>query len=410
MHRTLTTCFIGITLLTTSGCDRRLSIGALHGDEGSANGEAGTDDAGREDGGADGGTGGVGECDRTGPLLNVGDGAGPACAGGGSSRAFRYVACSCDDLINNASIVSDAFGTAKTPNNLTNGSVGINGSFYPLITTLSGSLVVAGGNGIPTKGNLTVAGDLRDQGQLDGQFDIVVDGNAEVGGDVRVKSLSLGGTLTVSNSSTVDVTDANPPALRSEVNIAPPCDCSTGPDITALTRAAEIENDNAAVGLDPQDGLKALNAPIELTLPCGRYYVDELYAPNPITLTITGRVALYIGGDLVTELGGPLRFQLAPGAELDLLVGNNTSAGDAVELGSAATQGRARLYVGGTGSLFFAGNTLVAGTVYAPKAELVASATFEVFGAVLARRMSTAGVLKLHYDRSLSDGSCEDTP
>ena len=401
------------------GCDRRLTIGALsqkddngaNVDGGQPNTDAGTPEGGVE-GGVDGGSPdpGITECDRTGPLLAVGDGAGPSCGEAGQARAFRYVACSCDDLINSTSIVSDAFETPNLANGLVNGSIGANGAFYPQSATIGGALTVAGLDGIPTKGNLTFGGDLRDQGQLDGPFDISIDGDADVGGDVRVKSLMLTGTLRVNGSSTVAVTEGNPPITVSTVNVAAPCDCSGAPDIAALVLAAKDNNDNALVGLDPEAGLKSLDAPIELTLPCGRYYVTEFYAPKPITVTITGRVTLYVSGDLVTELGGSVRFQLAPGGELDLLIAKNVAAGDLFEVGSAATTGRARIYAGGTGTLFFAGNTTLAGTLYAPSAELVTSGTLEVFGAVLAGRMSSSGALKLHYDRRLANGTCPLAP
>jgi len=318
--------------------------------------------------------------------------------------------CSCGDLVNSASVNADAFGTAKKPTSLTQGSLGMNGAFYPLSTTLDGSLVVAGVDGIPTQGPLTVRGDLSDQGQLDGQFDIQVDGDAQVGADVRVKSLTLGGSLRVSASSTVDITDGNPAFTRATIDIAPPCDCTTGPDIADLVDDAKNDNDNAALELDATESFRALNAPVELTLPCGRYYASAFYAPNPITLTITGRVALYVAGDFVTEQGGDVRVQLAPGAELDLLIAGNLSTGALVELGTAATRGRVRVYAGGQGTLSFAGTTTIAGTLYAPGAELVTSATFEVFGGVLARRVSTSGALKLHYDRALADGACATSP
>lgn len=411
MQRTLANGSLALVVLALGACDKRLSIGALTRDENNTSTrEAGAlppGDGGRDaDANLAGSDGSVDVCERTGPLLNVGDGAGPACSNGATARAFRYVACSCDDLVSSSSLITDAFDTAKQASRLANGSVGINRNFYPTSAAIAGSLVVAGADGIPARGGLTIGGDLRDQGLFDGQFDMSVGGDAEVGGDVRVKSLSLGGMLTVNASSTVDITDGNPPFAVASVNVSPPCDCDNGPDLPALVLAAQNDNDNAAIGLDPKDGLRSLNAAIELTLPCGRYYVDELYAPKPITLTITGRVALYVSGDLVTEVGGALRFQLAPGAELDLVIAQNASAADLFELGSAVTAGRARLYAGGARSLVFAGNTTISGTLYAPKAELVTSSTFEIFGAVLARRMSTSGALKLHYDRKLADGSC----
>ncbi len=286
----------------------------------------------------------------------------------------------------------------------------MNGAFYPVSAALDGSLVVAGVDGIPTRGPLTIGGTLRDQGPLDGQFDLRVDGDADVGADVRVKSFTLGGKLRVSTSSTVEVTDGNPAFTRGSIDVTPPCDCEAGPDIAGLVEDAKSDNDNAQLRLDAAESFRALNAPIELTLPCGRYYASAFYAPNPITLTITGHVALYVADDFITEPGGDVRVQLAAGAELDLLIAGNVASGALLELGTTATRGRVRVYTGGAGSLEFAGNTTLSGSLYAPGAELVTSATFEVFGAVLARRVSTSGDLKLHYDRALADGICASAP
>lgn len=395
-------------LLVTAGCESRLTIGAFErgGSGGGNTGDAGGDrDASRPTDGSLGMGDAAGGCNSEGPLLRVGDGPGPTCGGGASSRQFRYAACSCDDLATSADLTVDAFGTG-TSARLSNGSLGVNRSMYPLTANVAGSVVVAGPDGIPTQGDLTIGGDLSDQGQLDGQVDVRVDGDAEVGGDVRVKSLTLGGALRVSTESAVDVADGNPAFTAGSVSIEPPCDCEAGPDLVALVEAARDANDNQAAGIDPAESLRSLNGPLELTLPCGRYYVDTIYAPNPITLTITGHVTLYVGGDVVTVLGGALRVQLAPGAELDLVIQDNLSAGDLVELGSSATPGRVRVYAGGKGTLFFAGNTTLAGTLYAPAAELVSSGTFELYGAMLVRRMSSSGNVLLHYDRSLTLPNC----
>ncbi len=395
-----TVCIAALSLLAS--CDHELSLGRLERADASVRTDAGPADATIADASLT-----PAACGVTGPLIAVGDGARTRCADAREAPAFRFGVCSCDDFVSSAELSFDAFGTPNTSDTrYAAGSLGTNAAFFPFAATLDGSLHVAGTEGIPTQGELVVGGDLLDHGQLDSRFAVSVGGDARVAGDVRVSALTVGGTLTVAQSSAVEVVAGNPPFARDDVVVEAPCDCATGPDLASLVRAAASDNDNAQIDLDAASGLKALDGPLELALPCGRYYVSELYAPNLITLTLSGHVALYVDADLVSEQGGGLRVQLTPGAELDLVIAGNISSGGVLELGTAATPRRVRVYAGGKGTLYFAGNTTLSGTLYAPTAELVSSGSFELYGATLARRVVSSGPMRVHYDRALDRVNC----
>jgi Tfp pilus assembly protein PilX len=60
-----------------------------------------------------------------------------------------------------------------------------------------------------------------------------------------------------------------------------------------------------------------------------------------------------------------------------------------------------QIVYGGTGTINLTGNNTSAATVYAPNATVEFSGTADLYGSVLARRMSNSGNANIHYDRRL---------
>jgi hypothetical protein len=385
-----------LVMLLGLGCETRLSIGSLR--ERAVPDDGGQHDAGQVD---------AGLCGRKGALYDVGDGAGVPCTDG-VRRAFRNALCSCGDLQSNAPLSVDAFDSAESAyeEGDSNGSIGVNGAFYPISTSIGGSAWVHGSNGIPLNGELEIGGNLHDQGQLDGAYSVTVDGDAYVLGPVHVNSISAK-TLTVSPTSTVMTVDPPPPFTQKAVVLPVPCDCTRPPlDIAALVNAHATDNDNAALGLDAKESFRSINGSVELTLPCGRYYAEAFYAPNPITLTISGPVELYVKGSMVTDGPGTIDIQFTAGGEIDLFVEKGFSTKGHVQIGWPTAPARTRVYAGGGDTLFFGGITTLGASLYAPEGELVTNGSFEVFGAMLVGRVSAGGSVALHYDRELARDSC----
>jgi hypothetical protein len=71
-----------------------------------------------------------------------------------------------------------------------------------------------------------------------------------------------------------------------------------------------------------------------------------------------------------------------------------------LELGTA--QGQVRIHVGGAGTIQLTRGGAMQGALYAPLSEIVLSAPFTLYGAMIARRVAaTSAALTVHYDRSL---------
>jgi len=385
---------LGLTLV---GCSSELSFGRLF-DAGGAS----PDDAGQAvvpDASA------AFSCSQRGPLFDLSDGAPGACGAG--SRGFHYAACACEELVSMSTTFVDGFDSqvGAYAAGQHSGALATNRGLYLERAEIGGSVLIAGELGTPLTGDLSIGGNLHDQGPLQGPYAVRVEGNAEVGGDVRVAALRVAGSFALADDAALEVTAGAPAVVRTTVDIPPACSCSPLLDLATLIDAASRDNDNAAIGLDPENGLKVFDAEREVELPCGRYYVGDIYAARALTVRVTGRVALYVQHGIVVENTAAFTVVLENAAELDLFVAQGIAASGPVSIGSPGTPTRARLHFGATDSLNFRAPTLLATSLYAPRSELVAQGGFELFGAALLRRIAS-GALTLHYDRALARDPC----
>ena len=393
------TCGLAATLLT--GCDAQLSFGRRL--------EGPFDDGGLSDTAVSQPPRPPFSCTLHGPLLDLDDGAEAAC--GDDSHGFHHALCACEDVVLGGATLVDGFDSRVAPYAAGehSGSLAANRALYlNAPARIGGSLVVAGSTGIPdTRGDLVVGGNLLDQGPLLSAFGVTVDGRAEVAGDVRLGSLDVAGSFTLAATAALEVRDGAPPVVRRAVSVAPACRCDAPLDLATIIRAARADNDNAAIALDAANGLKAVDSAREQILPCGRYYVSELYAAHPLTLRIQGRVALYVDSDVVVENTGALTIALEGAAELDLFVLRGLSSKGPVEIGTPRAPTRTRLHFGASYALSFEDRATIAATLHAPLAQLVTQAApLELYGSSLVRSAAAAGPLTLHYDRALNGDSC----
>jgi hypothetical protein len=339
-------------------------------------------------------------CSARGPALAVTD-SDPSCA----SQGLHHALCSCGDYVSSGTTEVDGYDSRSDAG--AQGSLALAGGLSAGDVRVLGSLIIGGITGAPLTGPLDVRDLLLDRGPLQGNQLVSVGGDARIAGDVRLAGLRVGGTLRLPEAAALELADGVlPSTLRTAVQVAAPCSCSNPVDVGALIDAARSDNDNAAIGLEPQLGLRTFDSERSLALPCGRYYVAQIYAARPIALRVSGRVELYIDQRIVSEQAGGLSIELDSGAELDLFLrGGITSAGP-LRIGTASTASVTRLYIAGQDSLFFAADTSIAASVYAPNSELVSQARFELFGASLVRRFVAERATLLHYDVALGAGSC----
>ncbi|MCA9667727.1 MAG: hypothetical protein KC503_19140 [Myxococcales bacterium] len=354
-------------------------------------------------------------CRGKGPPVLVGDGSGATdvCSGKIAQQVFGHGLCACASVASNFDVRVDAFDSALGPYDpnapLPGGAVAINDKLDLTGTTrIGGDLVVAGAQGVVAGASLFVGGALLDAGPLGtASSNVVVQGDARVGGNVELATLAVGGTLTVAPGQSVKVGGVEPSGLaRAAVNVAARCGCGASQlvDVGGIVAAHAQSNHNADIALDAKR-LADFKSDTTVDLPCGRFYLSAIQGSGArLTLRISGRVALFVGGNVT--LDRDLDVELAtPDAELDLFVSGTINAGGDVRLGDEAQPSRARLYIGGGGSFNVAGNATFVGNIYAPSVDAALSGGIEVYGALFVRRITTSGPVTIHYDHKVARAS-----
>jgi hypothetical protein len=282
---------------------------------------------------------------------------------------------------------------------------------------VEGNASFAGGvevdGSIWTEGSMSFAGasDVRDHAYASGDLSfagaVSVGGTVAVGGDLSGSGALEAQTLRVQGDASAagwlqgDWQPYQAPSV-------PPCGCGAPYDVAGAVAAAREVNDNAAIDLDAQlEGVGAAS----LVLPSGRFYLSEVAVTGALEVRAEGAVLLYIDGDV--DLTGAARFELAPGATLDLFVAGNVTQTGGVSYGDPDRPEAFRLYLGGDGPVLVgAGATEAFGMIYAPQADLVLAGGTRVHGAMFARNLELAGALDIAYAEVSASEPCtpEEAP
>ncbi len=333
------------------------------------------------------------------------------CTGEIAQTTFRFAICSCESPVGTSELFTDAFDSSLgtyTPGGR-GGAFGTNASYTATSRWLIGGAVFAAGTGqVTTTGEQTYLGELHVAADLNVNT-MSVDRDAFVGGSITASELDIAGALhqSAGANQTGDITAMS--VIREPVVVPQPCGCEPNQlvDIDGFIEAGRTRNDNAEVGLSPEV-LSDINTSTVVTLPCGRFYLSEITGTADITVRITGRTALFVGGDFRTTQR--LRLELAPGAEVDVFVAGSFIATGRLELGSRDAPSKARLYVGGEETIVLTAQALVAGNIYAPRAQVTITGALEVFGSLFARKLTFTQALRVHYDRSILTAGDECSP
>lgn len=428
--RTLTFLALPVTVasLAYAGCGVDLEL--------IADGPDATSDA--TAGGEDGGEGGIfgnvdatpttdgatrpgddtqaGYCAGKGPPVVVGGDGGVVSTCQLAKNTFRYALCSCDGFVGSNTLRTDAFDSTKGPYSpasaTTGGSVGTNGNF-----SSSGEVDVGGSLWASSASGLTLGGPAQARAELHSAGNTSTGATFSVGTDAYVAenwngngSVTVTGKLTMPAGKTLTApTKTIGATVVAPVTVGPACDCDPAKlvDVAGIVEGFRpaAKNDNAAMGID-QAAFESVSTATTRAVPCGRLFLTRISTSAPLKLTLTGRTAIFVGGDVA--LGADFEIEVPNGAELDLFIGGNVVASGGFQLGSAATPATARAYVGGNGTINLSRATTLAGNVYAPKAEAVLASGGTVFGSIFARRVATQGDLAIHFDESIvkGDPSC----
>lgn len=356
--------------------------------------------------GAQAGSGGTPavHCGDTYPrLVSPGAPGGTVCAAGFARGRMSQALCSCGDLGTVGGLRTDAFDSdTEIPTLAAAAAVGVNGAYStPAITFVGGSFTVAASTALLLLSPLDVRRDLRVGGALTAISTLTVGRDAwfadstnappvvGIGGDVhQVPGKTLGDTIAPGTAGQV---------ISEPFSVAAPCRCAPDEvtDWSDVIGSAADQNDNASIGLTPTAFLEP-SAPLALTLPCGTFYIDGVASSQPIELTIVGRVALLVAGDVLTS--AELRVTLEPGAELDWFIGGRLDSEQALVLGDVARPAALRVYVAGAGELSVRSQESVSANIYAPNADVQIDGKGDFSGSIFARTISSAKLIGVHYD------------
>ena len=329
-------------------------------------------------------------------------GDGDACLGRIAETVFRHAVCACEDLNHTGRLETDSYDSASgAPTVAEGGPVGVNGAYGSTgPASIGGSLTVANPGEVLqlSTGSSRIGGDLETNGGLRwtgtaavardvwATGEIVGTGLLEVGRDVHAPSMS---------PLSVRVGGRHVPE---SVPVEEPCHCGSTLDIPGAVSAAETDNHNDDVGLDP-DAYVDLVARHRFELPCGRFYLRGVEGTGHLTFVVSGRTALFIDGDV--RITGGFDIELRDGAEIDLLIAGDFSSTGSVRLGDPERAAATRVYVGGSGEVRLTGGSAFVGNVYAPNAPITTTGGTEIYGAVFGRRVQATGSLRVHYDRAV---------
>lgn len=357
--------------------------------------------------GVDGGDGGgarQGFCQGGGPAAQLPSG---TCIGDVAKNLFAFAVCSCTDWNRSGTLFTDSFNSVKNTSGGKGGSVGVNGDFGSSgDLAIGGSLWVSGalgGDAIAFTGQANVWGELH-SGEGWRANAATIGQDAYVNGGILGQP-SVNGRLFIPNGQSTGAATVTGGVVRQPVSVAPPCDCSTPLPIADIVKAMATGNDNAAVSLSP-DRLKNTGGDTVLELPCGRYFLSSISTTGSLLIRLSGRTVIFVDGDV--RLNGGATFELAPGAELDLLATGNLELTGSSTFGSPAMPSRVRLYMGGT-RVQLTGANAAGANIYAPHARMDTSGDFTLSGAIFAKEFGSTGTLRVHYDESILDVvGCKD--
>ena len=268
-------------------------------------------------------------CQRATPDFQLGDG----CSEPAALPSFRFALCSCSDLVTAHPLVIEPLPGQVGPAHL-----GLNGEFW---STSS----------------------------------VTLDGSIQAASSVRLDeaSLQLGGRL---------MQQASPPCA---------CGLAAALDLAPIVADVQRDNDNALLPIDPTD-LSALTDARTVQLDCGRYYFDRIAGRGPLSLQVRAPALVVVAGNL--ELDGSLAIDVAANASLVWVVAGNIRVNGTFSVrGTDASLAKAKIIVGGSGTLQLDGETELQGALYAPTAELVTQSPFTLTGALLVRRAAPGAAM-----------------
>lgn len=352
-------------------------------------------------------------CAGSGPPVTVGDNVSgvPECTGAIAEITFSHALCTCQDTSVQGVLATDSFNSnvASYQPGQNGAPVGVNRDFITAgVPDIGGSLSVDGPNGVTLAGAAEVHGDFEVQGNLTlagvstVSRDLWVGGNLTTAGVIDVgRDLHEGG-----NSLTLGIVDVSGSQYSAPFTLAEPCACQPNEilDVDAIVAQGQMQNDDASLGLSPS-AFDAVVGVVDVDLPCGRFYLDQIAGAGALTFHVSGRTALFVAGDIASA--GVLNFDLDPAGELDVFVAGNLIPTGVASFGSVARPAAVRVYVGGSSTVALTGAGDFVGNIYAPNATVVLTGFSDIYGSVFADDFEAPGAVFIHYDSAVLQAGAE---
>lgn len=380
-------------------------------------------EGGSSSGGGGGGAGAPGTtCPDFVPTVSSGSSGeeGAVCAGWLGRRAFSHAVCSCGDLDVLAVLASDGRDSlgadpSAEPDRI-GASIGVNGNYGGgEYVRIGGSFTVAGTAATASRGGIDVAGDLRLAPPTSAAGPIFVGRDAwllQAASSLSLatvaRDLNLGpnGALAAQGAVLVGGRTRQEPF---DITAPCPCDAAELIDVGGIVDAGLRGNDNGRLGLT-LEALSDVTSPQQRTLSCGRFALRRISGESAISLSIAGRVLLFVDGDV--EAGRSFSLRLEPGAQLDWFIRGSLSLSGESLIGDDQRPAATRIYVLGDADITTPGTARFSANLYAPHARVFVAALGDVYGSVLGASVSSFGALLSRYDRAVlrADEDCAVPP
>jgi hypothetical protein len=333
-------------------------------------------------------------CTGGGPTVQLGGtGAATKCAGLVAQTTFTWSVCSCKNASFQSGFLIDGWDSTRGPYvpKQLGGGLGANMS---VLADGGGDVWGQCWAGSPATSfnvsGLSVHHDLQSGGNITGEGTVAKDAYVVGGID---GSLSVGGTLYQTPGK------AHPSGaklVQQAVTVKPPCDCSNPIPVMDIVAWGKTNNDNAAIGLDP-NVMNTTHAS-RIDLPCGRYYLTGFSASG--TIVAHGHTAVFVDGNVSS--GGDLTITVADAtSSLDLFVTGTIVTSSNFKLGNPNFPALTRLYIGSGQSLDVQGGLIVGAEIWAGNAKVLWESNSDAFGALFAGDLQVLSTLNLHHDQGV---------
>jgi hypothetical protein len=329
-----------------------------------------------------------------------------ACAGQLAAHTFTHALCACEDLSLAALLSTGSFdSSAADKSTVTAGAaVGMKGSYPPAGSRIGGSLTVAGTSKTPVvSGGLDVQGDLRLAGGATFFSQLSVKRDTWLVSPVGYWAVvTIGRNLNLGPGGSLKGVGPEPVVggarIATAFTVEDPCGCADRLDVAAMETIGAARNDNALRTID-LSALSNVTTATKLELPCGRFRFDSIGGTAPIQLTITGRTAIFVDGDVTAS--DLFQLVIAPGAdaEVDMFIHGKLSIGNA-KIGDLTRPSATRLYVAGDSDIVISSKEIGA-NIYAPNTNV--NLPVGIAGSIYAKNLSVLGgaFVFVSYDRAI---------